>query len=378
MNQSLCSKIYIFLTRFSFLLLFFVLILAWYSSYAIAQENSNTTETTFPNNSPCVVRLAETQSSFKPTTGKLKEANKNFHADYERLIVEESTKFGHPNGSTVLIVSGAKVTFCHNGKKQLEQLAYDPNIYHILKAIGHQPLALYLTLSSLANKEVQELAAPLPFSQSAQFQTIKEYLEERKSLLEAVLADVKNPQIYQELDRQDLSKLKQGQQTLLQESIDYITQVLEKKTIDSKQLNQYIFQVAPYIVQGINQATTAQLEALNNLIKQLKPEEWKSPYVVVQGVHQARYRDTVIQYFEHLFNEPQSNAAEGENRIVFIENNFDENDALKLLASHIIDQKIGLAFFHDPRRMQRDALSDAANFWLWEHELEIPELPGFR
>ena len=142
MNQSWCSKICTLLRRFSFLLLFFVLILAWHSSYAIAQENGNTKESTSPNDSPCVVELAENQPLFKPTTGKIKETNSNFHQDYDRLIIEESTKFGHPNGSTVLIVSGTKITFCHNGNKQTDQLAYDPNIFHILKAIGHQPLAL--------------------------------------------------------------------------------------------------------------------------------------------------------------------------------------------------------------------------------------------
>ncbi|NES19749.1 MAG: hypothetical protein F6K41_12670 [Symploca sp. SIO3E6] len=368
-----CSKTYNFLTRFSLLLLALVLILVFNPSCAIAQENDNTAGATSIGNSPCVVQ-AHNQHSFKPEIGKLKDANKNFHTDYDRLVVEESTKFGHPEGSTVLIVSASEITFCHDGKKRNYKLADDPDIYHILKAIGHHPLGIYLTLSSLASKNVYEITAPLPFSQSEPGQTIEEYLRDRERTLKEALTELRNGQIYQVLDSQDLSQLKESQENLLQESIDYITQVLRVKEIDSKQLNKYVEQIYPYIVQGANQAAKAELEALNNLIKTLKPKTWKSPYVVVQTAHQARYRDTATQYFEQMFNEPQGNAAERENRIVVIENNFDDNDALRLLASHIIDQKIGLAFFHDPKRMQRDLLGDAATFWLWEHELEIPEL----
>lgn len=64
-------------------------------------------------------------------------------------------------------------------------------------------------------------------------------------------------------------------------------------------------------------------------------------------------------------NYPFSGAASKEN--------FVEKDALELLAKHIVDQEIGLAFFHDPRRMQRDVLSDAATAWLSKHELDIPQ-----
>ncbi|NET60675.1 MAG: hypothetical protein F6K47_32405 [Symploca sp. SIO2E6] len=342
-------------------------------SNAIAQRYSNTAAASSIGDSPCLVNLAAKPPSFKPSTGTLQNANQSFHTDYNRLIVEESTKFGHPQGSTVLIVSGAKVTFCHNGKK-VDKPISELDIYHILKAIGHQTLGLYLTLSSLAEQGIYDLQASFTVGQSAQ--TIEEYLKDQKQLLEAALREVKAPDQYQVLDKQELSEIKASQEFFIQKSINYITQVLNSQTIDISQLNEYIHEVAPYIVQGVNQATTAQLEGLNKVIKELKPEEWKSPYVVIQTVHQARYRETVIQYFERMFNEPQGNAAERENRIVVIEDNFDDNRALRLLASHIIDQKIGLAFFQDPKRMQRDALSDAATFWLWEHELEIPEWPS--
>ncbi len=109
----------------------------------------------------------------------------------------------------------------------------------------------------------------------------------------------------------------------------------------------------------------------------LAKDKWKDPYVVISSVHQARNGELVTQYFEHIFNEFQGEGAGREDRIVYAESIFDDEEkALRLLATHILDRKIASAFFRDPRRLQSDALMDAANFWLWEHAMDIPKWPA--
>ena len=51
-------------------------------------------------------------------------------------------------------------------------------------------------------------------------------------------------------------------------------------------------------------------------------------------------------------------------RIIYAEALFDESKALDLLGTHLVDTRIGEAFFADPQRMHRDLLSDAAQSYL--------------
>jgi hypothetical protein len=63
-------------------------------------------------------------------------------------------------------------------------------------------------------------------------------------------------------------------------------------------------------------------------------------------------------------SEKSDGSAHSENRLVFAESVFNEAGCLSMLARHLIDQEIGLEFFDDRYRMQRDLLSDAASRYL--------------
>jgi hypothetical protein len=65
------------------------------------------------------------------------------------------------------------------------------------------------------------------------------------------------------------------------------------------------------------------------------------------------------QYFARLLGEN----GEGK-RIVYAESIFEESRALNLLGAHLLDTRIGSAFFDDAGRMHRDLLSDAAREYL--------------
>lgn len=295
----------------------------------------------------------ENQFTFEPKSGILAEVNQTFHEDYDKLIAEITSTFGQPGGPTVLLFTMKKLILYHNGIREEQQ--FIPPLYHQLKAIEHHPLTLYATLQSFEGQRLTDY--------------LRDFLGERSNLLQETLRS---------LNEQNWSpNVVENQKALLADSIEYISDVLEEGRINSEKLNSYVRLVNPKIVRGVNEAAAAELELINEKVKNLlAKEKWQSPYVVICSVHQARHGEVVTQYFERVFNEFQGDAGEREDRIVFGESIFDdEPKALRLLATHILDRKIASAFFRDPGRLQSDALMNAANFWLWEHALDIPKWP---
>jgi hypothetical protein len=88
---------------------------------------------------------------------------------------------------------------------------------------------------------------------------------------------------------------------------------------------------------------------------------WAGLYVVICGAHQPRYREAACQYFGRLLHEAEGSAAEREDRLVYGEGLCDDDDALDLLARHIVDQRASKLLFGDRRRLQEDLLADVAS-----------------
>ncbi|WP_407891309.1 hypothetical protein [Scytonema sp. NUACC26] len=315
-------------------------------SWAIAQELSPASSITGKINQKLSEdrsqAVEEKQFTFEPKSGVLAEVNQKFHQDHDRLVAEITSTFGKPGGSTVLVFTMKKLILYHNGKREEQQ--FIPTIYHQLKAIEHHPLTLYGTLQSFEGQKITD--------------SLRDFLVERSNLLQETLRS---------LNEENWSQnIVENQKVLLTDSIKYINQVLAEKYINSDRLNNYVRLVSPKIIGWVNSAAVAELELINEKIKKLlSQEKWQSPYVVICSAHQARHGEVVTQYFEHVFNEFQGDAAEREDRIVYAESIFDdEPQALRLLATHILDQKLGSAFFRDSRRAQSDVMIDPASFWL--------------
>ena len=353
-NQSWRSLIHKFLTTSCLVFFAVIVIFAKSPSYAIAQEitqNSSGAVEVNQKLSENPSQGSEKKFTFEPKSGLLAEVNQKFHEDYDKLIAQITSTFGKSDGSTVLFFTMNKLIAYHDGIR--EEQEFIPPLYHQLKAIEHHPVTLYATLQTY---EGQQLTEPL-----------RAFLKERSKLLQETLISLNEQNWY--------PNIVDNQKTLLADSIVYINQTLEEGYINSEKLNNYVRLVNPKIIVGVNSATAEQLEMINEKIKKLlSKNKWKSPYVIISSVHQARNGEVVTQYFEHMFNEFQGVGASREDRIVYAESIFDdEPKALRLLATHILDQKIASAFFRDPKRLQSDALMDAAKFWLWEHAMEIPK-----
>jgi hypothetical protein len=116
----------------------------------------------------------------------------------------------------------------------------------------------------------------------------------------------------------------------------------------------------PRILRITDLATCEQVAGLHEAVEavfgELSPREQAELQVVVVGDHQARTRSLGMQYFKRRFQE-----GEGPDlRVTYGENIDDEQEAIALVATRRLDQRIASAFFGDEHRLQRDVLGDAA------------------
>jgi hypothetical protein len=122
----------------------------------------------------------------------------------------------------------------------------------------------------------------------------------------------------------------------------------------------------------VDHATRLQLAALDAqvelAVRRMSERERAALQVVVTGDHQARERSLVLQYFQKRLGEH----AGTEDRVSYAEGVSDEQQALALVGTRRLDRAIALAFFGDPKRLQRDVLGDSAHALL--SSLELPPI----
>jgi hypothetical protein len=126
----------------------------------------------------------------------------------------------------------------------------------------------------------------------------------------------------------------------------------------------------PRILRITELATREQIaglhEAVEAIFSKLSAREQSELQVVVVGDHQARTRSLGMQYFKRRLREGEAM----DRRVTYGENIDNVQDAIALVATRRLDQRIALAFFGDEHRLQRDVLGDAA-----EHCLEQMRFP---
>jgi len=143
-----------------------------------------------------------------------------------------------------------------------------------------------------------------------------------------------------------------------------VDRVVAEGVVDFERIQEHVRVLASHALETAQLAVCIELEQLHALIGRWRNDfgerRWAGLYVVVCGAHQPRYREAVCQYFGRLLHEPESSAAEREDRLVYAEGLCDVDAALDLLARHIVDQRASNLLFGDRRRLQEDLLADAA------------------
>lgn len=241
------------------------------------------------------------------------------------------------SGPTI-VVSGDTFVLLRHGQR-IEGNA-GTAIYDPVKTISHLPLAIYVILTPGDGavgddrlKMLADLRGLVPAAEAG--------LDELK-LPEATLA---------------------RQKRIVAASLDYLDSVTARRSFERSSLVAFTRRMAPLVMLNVTEATRAQLDATQALVsswrRQLSAQEWSQLHVVIIGPHMPREELVVMQYFLRLLHEPR----EGR-RVVYAESLWQEPQALDLLGTHLLDGRVGEAFFGDYMRMHRDLLGDAAKDYL--------------
>src|SRR5262249_22265519 len=142
-------------------------------------------------------------------------------------------------------------------------------------------------------------------------------------------------------------------------SLAYLDQLAKARKFRSEEVIAYIQSIMPAVQENINEAARSQLDGLHKQMSawraDMTADEWTKLRVVIMGSALPRRGNLAVQYFARLLGEKSESP-----RIVYAESVWEEDRALRLLATYMLDAGVGVAFFDDPLRMHRDLLADAA------------------
>lgn len=267
----------------------------------------------------------------------LETINNEFRVQYRQALAATLAQAG-----PVILEEGDHLILIRKGERS--SVLVKPLEYHELKAVAHIPLALFVMLSF---PQEENLTA-------GRRENIRRYRE----LMEKARATLPGRHFTPE----QLSR----QQKIFSASFELVDDVLAKGEVKPQKLASFARQIGPLLLANVADAAAVEMRELYTAVaswrEQLSPSEWDALHVVMIGPHMPREQEISIQFFERLFHEP----AEGR-RIIYAEALWKEPDALNLLATHIVDEAAGEAFFGEPMRMHRDLLADAAKTYLDAH-----------
>lgn len=253
-----------------------------------------------------------------------------------RAIYAQSRARALAEAKPVIILMGDRLIL-DTGEKRLEA-SFASRPYDDLKTFAHIGLALDTALMGLP--EDGRLSDELV-----------EQLLQYKALIQAAASEISN------LDLNEDQAARQHK--IATAAIAFINRLADQRQCTSAQRQAFIRSLTPLVMANVAEAAEATLETIDGVVQQwkreLSPEQWQRLRVIVMGRQLPRKDSLAVQYFAWLLNVP----GEGE-RIIYAEGIPDEEGALKLLGTHLIDTQVGIDFFDDPARMRRDLLGDAA------------------
>jgi len=159
------------------------------------------------------------------------------------------------------------------------------------------------------------------------------------------------------------------QKRILDESLSLMDEAMRNKMVTRESLLRFVKSVRKDVSANLDEAVAIELASLDDCVcsatKEMSEAEWKQLHVVIMSSHMPRNANRVMQYFQKLLGEDR----EGK-RIIYMEGPDDNEKALDLLATHILDFDIGNVFFGDPWRMHNDLLSQGAAKYLRKHKIQ--------
>ncbi|MDB5272866.1 MAG: hypothetical protein JWO58_1233 [Chitinophagaceae bacterium] len=284
-----------------------------------------------------------TAQHFEPQSGSLHDLNQTFHDDYNQLVSYQVQRLGD-SLQPVMVFTGDTLIFKYRNKREVSRII--PPVYHQLKAVDHLVLAVFVLVTPWPEGKISEEHVST--------------LQKHDVLCNIALDELNN---YSFVD-----SILLRQKKLILTSRNYIRQLMKERYYRKEDRNVFARFCKQSLLDNTDEAARLEITNLHAQVslwrKQLDDPAFHRLYVVIGSSHQARYRELTVQYFDKVLSERSDGSAQSENRLVFAESVFNEAGCLSMLARHIIDQEIGLVFFGDPYRMQRDLLSDAASKYI--------------
>ena len=244
----------------------------------------------------------------------------------------------------VIVILRENMVLLHDGERHTVEVI--PDLYHRIKAISHISFGVYVTLANNGYGPLRE--------------DIRIDLEDKLVMIEralAVLDEEPIPPSYIEIQRKTLVNAR-----------DFIAEILDAGGVQETKLKAFGNENVPLYLENTSLCARLEIDMIHEAVMNWKdhigPENWQAIHVVICAGHQARYRETNLQYFQRLLHEKESIGAGMEDRVIYGENIHDVDAALDLLARHIIDQRASLDLFNSRTRLQQDLMSDGAAAYL--------------
>lgn len=251
----------------------------------------------------------------------------------------ETLKSSYP----VIICFGDRIELLDENGKKADEFNTVPDLYTLEKSVAHIPLCIYCLLEK-QNGKLDEKTLTI--------------LHELKVLVEAARADI--------AERGLSAKTLERQQRIIDSSLKFINDSIAGGCSEKKSLDKFAASLSEDLLTNAYEAISSQLSMMDKKVAEWKTklgtEKFSRLKVVIPGGHMPRQQNSCFQYFARLLNVKE----EGD-KIIYAEGLQQEEDSLKLLGTHILDESVAVAFFHDRWRMHRDLLSDGARRYLKEH-----------
>lgn len=242
----------------------------------------------------------------------------------------------------IVILKEGKIILLYKNKR--DEFSIIPQRYTLLKSVSHITLAIFVILDGKTDAKLDET-------------TIKTL----KTFRESVEKAARNIDEWT-LSPEQLSRQKQ----IIETSKTLMDTTLKNGTISSDTLLSYTRSMGRLVMENADDSIGFELGLIDTHLKKWKEsipsEDWKRLHVAVLQPHMPRNQNRIMQYFQMLLKQPH----EGES-IVYGEGRSEEDYAIDLIGTHILDRRVAVDFFKDPWRMHRDLLSDAAKRYLKKH-----------
>lgn len=235
----------------------------------------------------------------------------------------------------VIVVRFDSVILYRDGTSQ--EWTFTPKLYHETKSVSHLTLGIFVALAGKTGRPLDARTVTRLQRFRALVRPARASLQARGWPPSAVLTHAH----------------------ILTGSERFIDDTLSRGAVSDDDLAAFARRMQPLVSESGRIAAEAQLDGLHRRMTTIRGElgdaGWRKLKVVVLGPRQARAGNLQYSYFARTMGKE----AEG-TRLFYAEGIFDPKGGRRLLGTILLDRKASVAYFGDPRRLERDFLSDAA------------------